>query len=68
MAWNNAQTQAVPDRWVHRRQIVPRQQVGGIAPTRLKGINLRGVFRFPIDHYADQLLPSQTAAKTIAAG
>ncbi|MCB2037267.1 MAG: hypothetical protein KDF56_10230, partial [Ottowia sp.] len=24
-----------------------------IAPTRLESINLRGVFRFPVDRYAD---------------
>jgi hypothetical protein len=29
---------------------------------------LRGVFRFPIERYADQLLPSQIASKTSAAG
>jgi hypothetical protein len=36
-----------------------------IAPTRLEGINLRGVFR-PIERYAEQILPSQSAAKTPA--
>ena len=39
-----------------------------VAPTRLEGINLRGVFRFPLERYAGQILPSQTAAKTSAAG
>lgn len=50
MTWNNAQTQAVPDRWVHRP--IMRQQVGGIAPTRLKGINLRRL-PLPVKRYAD---------------
>jgi hypothetical protein len=40
--------------------------IGNIAPTRLEGINLRGVFRFPLERYADQLLPSQCATKTSA--
>jgi len=31
---------------------------GRIAPTRTKGINLRGVFRFPVEAYADRLLPT----------
>jgi hypothetical protein len=39
-----------------------------IEPTRLEGINLRGVFRFPVERYAGQLLPSQMAAKTSASG
>jgi len=68
MAWNTAQMQAVLDRWANRRQIVPPQLTGRIAPTRLEGINLRGVFRFPVERYAAQLLPSQTAGKTRASG
>ena len=50
------------------RQVIPPELIGRIAPTRLEGINLRGVFRFPIERYADQLLPSQSASKTSAAG
>jgi hypothetical protein len=67
-AWNTAQMQTVLDRWAHRRQIVPPELIGRIAPTRLEGINLRGVFRFPVERYAGQLLPSQMAAKTSASG
>jgi hypothetical protein len=52
----------------NRRQVIPPELIGRIAPTRLEGINLRGVFRFPIERYADQLLPSQIASKTSAAG
>jgi len=66
MAWNTAQMQAVLDRWANRRQIVPPELTGRIAPTRLEGINLRGVFRFPLERYAGQILPSHTAAKTSA--
>jgi TnpA family transposase len=68
MAWNTAQMQAVLDRWANRRQIVPPELTGRIAPTRLEGINLRGVFRFPLERYAGQILPSQTAAKTSTSG
>jgi len=49
MAWNTAQMQSVLDRWAHRRHIVPPELIGRIAPTRLEGINLRGVFRFPVE-------------------
>jgi hypothetical protein len=37
---------------------VPPELIGRIAPTRTEGINLRGVFSFPIEQYAEQLLPS----------
>jgi hypothetical protein len=43
--------------WANRRQVIPQELIGRIAPRRLEGINLRGVFRCPIERYADQLLP-----------
>jgi TnpA family transposase len=64
MAWNTTQMQAVLDRWSNRRQVIPPELIGKIAPTRLESINLRGVFRFPVDRYADQILPSQGAPIT----
>ena len=64
MAWNTTQMQAVLDRWANRRQVIPAELTGKIAPTRLQGINLRGVFRFPVERYASEILPSQTEAKT----
>lgn len=65
MAWNTAQMQAVIDRWnTRRREQVPPKLIGRIAPTRIEGINLRGVFRFPIERFADQLLPSLRGART----
>jgi TnpA family transposase len=67
MAWNTSRMQAVLDRWSSRRRVVPPDFIGRIAPTRLEGINLRGVFRFPVERYADRLLPAQTARKTTAA-
>jgi len=56
--------QAVLDRWLIGRQIVPHELIGRIASTRLEGINMRAVFRFPVDRYAAQLLPPRTTAKT----
>ena len=58
MAWNTAQMQSVFDRWRNRRQVIPPELTGRIAPTRIEGINLRGVFRFPIERFANQLIPS----------
>ena len=68
MAWNTAQMQTIVDRWNNRRaESIRPEIVGRIAPTRIEGINFRGVFRFPIDRFAGQLLPSFSAAKTSAA-
>ncbi|MBP8088041.1 MAG: Tn3 family transposase, partial [Polaromonas sp.] len=64
MAWNTSQMQEVLDRWSNRRQVIPPELIGKIAPTRLESINLRGVFRFPVDRYADQILPSQAVPIT----
>ena len=59
MAWNTAQMQAAFDRLNARRSTaVPPELLGRIAPTRTEGINLRGVFRFPVEAYADRLLPT----------
>ncbi|MGB7989304.1 MAG: transposase, partial [Candidatus Methylophosphatis roskildensis] len=67
MAWNTAQMQQVLDHWAQRRGgAVPPELIGRIAPTRTEGINLRGVFRFPVERYADKILPSVVAQKTTA--
>jgi TnpA family transposase len=67
MAWNTTKMQSVLDRWNARRSTaVPPQLIGRIAPTRTEGINLRGVFTFPIEQYQAQLLPSLPAAKSRA--
>lgn len=65
MAWNTMQMQAVLHRWSNRRQIIPAELIAKIAPTRLNGINLRGVFPFPVEKYAADLLPSLMAGKTV---
>jgi hypothetical protein len=48
------------------RQFIAPELTGQIAPTRLEGINLRGIFRFPTERYAAQILPSQTLPKILA--
>ena len=67
MAWNTAQMQQVLDHWAQRRGgAVPPELIGRIAPTRTEGINLRGVFRFPVERYAEKILPSSAAEKMTA--
>jgi hypothetical protein len=51
---------------VEERQLIPPELIGRIAPTRIEGINLRGVFRFPIERYAEKLIPS-SALRSISA-
>jgi len=44
----------------------PPELIGRIAPTRTEGINLRGIFRFPVERYVDKILPSVAAEKATA--
>jgi hypothetical protein len=66
MAWNTMQMQSILDRWnVRRATAVPPELIGRTAPTPpTEGIDLRGVFSFPIEQYAERLLPSLSAAKS----
>jgi hypothetical protein len=59
MAWTTAQMPNSLERWANRWHIVPVELIGRIASTRLKGINLRCAFRFPIERYA-ALTPAVT--------
>jgi hypothetical protein len=69
MAWNTMKMQLVLDRRNTRPSTaVPPKLIGRIAPTRTEGINLRGVFRFPIEQYAEYLVPTLAAAKSRAVG
>jgi hypothetical protein len=36
--------------------VLPPELLGRIAPTGTEGINLRRVFRFPVECYADKIL------------
>jgi len=68
MAWNTMQMQAVVNRWANRRQVIEAEIMAKIAPTRLSGINLRGVFRFPVEKYAADLMPSLAPPINAAVG
>ena len=70
MAWNTMQMQAVLNRWANRRQMIEADIIAKIAPARLNGINLRGVFRFPVDRYryAADLMPSLEVPISAAVG
>ena len=68
MAWNTMKMQSVLDWNTRRSTAVPPEMIGRIASTRTEGINLRGLFTFPIEQYRGQLLPSLAAAKSRAFG
>jgi TnpA family transposase len=64
MAWNTAKMQAIFDRWARRRNgAIPPELIARCAPTRTEGLNMRGIFRFPIELYLEQLLPSWVSPK-----
>jgi Tn3 transposase DDE domain/Peptidase family M13 len=49
MAWNTEKIQAIFDRWAKRRNgAIPPKLIARCAPTRTEGLNMRGIFRFPI--------------------
>ena len=56
------------ERLLEAVRIVPPALIGRIAATRTEGINLRGVFSFPIEQYAEQLLSTLVATKSRAVG
>ena len=67
MAWNTMQLQAALGRRANCRQFIAPELTGRISPTRLEGINLRGIFPFPTERYAEQLLPSRPIEKPAVA-
>ena len=59
MAWNTAKMRSTFDRWARRRNgEIPPKLIAQCAPTRTEGLNMRGICRFPIELYVQQLLPS----------
>lgn len=64
VASNTTQMQAVLNRWANWCQVIPADLAGKIARTRLQGINLRGVFRFPVERHADEIMSSQATLIT----
>jgi TnpA family transposase len=69
MAWNTAKMQAIFDQWARRRNgTISPELIARCAPTRTEGLNMRGIFRFPIELYLAQLLPSWASPKTPTLG
>ena len=65
MAWNTVKMQSIFDRWAQRRSgAIPPELIARCAPTRTEGLNMRGIFQFLIEQYADALMPSRAIPKT----
>jgi hypothetical protein len=58
MAWNTEHMQAGLDR-IHAAGADPSSEdLRRVAPTNIEGLNLRGTFDFPVEKYAERILPS----------
>lgn len=68
MAWKTMRMQAAVNRRANRGQMIQADIMAKIAPTRLSGVNLRGVFRFPVKRYAADLIPSLAVPISAADG
>jgi TnpA family transposase len=58
VAWNTEGMQAALDGIRAAGAQPPSQDLRRVAPTNLEGINLRGTFDFPVEKYAERILPS----------
>ncbi|MDG0854458.1 Tn3 family transposase [Roseateles puraquae] len=62
MAWNTEQMQAALDRIREAGGQPATEHLRRIAPTAVEGINFRGTFDFPVEKYAERIMPSTAAA------
>lgn len=68
VAWNTEGMQAALDGIRAAGAEPPSQDLRRVAPTNLEGINLRGTFDFPVEKYAERILPSTVAGVERPAG
>jgi TnpA family transposase len=61
MAWNAGHMQAALERIRAAGEEPEADDLRRIAPTNVEGVNLRGTFDFPVERYAERILPSSAA-------
>jgi hypothetical protein len=66
MAWNAGHMQAALDRIRAAGAEPSADDLRHIAPTNIESVNLRGTFDFPVEKYAERILPSSVAATASA--
>jgi predicted component of viral defense system (DUF524 family) len=58
MAWNAGHMQLAWRRIVEAGASPLPEDLRRVAPTNIEGINLRGTFDFPVEKFAQRILPS----------
>jgi TnpA family transposase len=66
MAWNARHMQAALDRIQAAGGAPSPADLRRIAPTNIEGVNLRGTFDFPVEKYAERILPSSVVGSSSA--
>ena len=62
MAWNAGHMQVALDRIREADAEPSTEDLRRIAPTNIEGINPRGTYDFPVEKYAERILPSSVAS------
>lgn len=68
MAWNAGHMQAALVRIRAAGGEPTSEDLRRIAPTNVESVNLRGTFDFPVEKYAERILPSTAARASRSAG
>lgn len=68
VAWNTEGMQAALDGMRAAGAEPPSQDLRHVAPTNVEGINLRGTCDFPVEKYAECILPSSADASSWPSG
>lgn len=58
MAWNAEHMQSALEELGNSGEFPKSEDVRRVAPTNVEGINLRGTYDFPVERYAERILPS----------
>ncbi len=65
MGWNAEHMQRAYERIRAEGAEPAGEDMRRVAPTNIEGINLRGTFEFPVEKYAERILPSSVAASQL---
>ena len=65
MGWNAEHMQRAYERIRAEGAEPVGEDMRRVAPTNIEGINLRGTFEFPVEKYAERILPSSVAASQL---
>jgi hypothetical protein len=66
MAWNAGHMQTAWEALKHAGGEPVTGDLRRIAPTNIEGVNLRGTFDFPVEKFAQRILPSSVHVKDLS--